>query len=167
MRPFVTRLLFVAGFTATALPAVSVPGTAHASHYRLPVAGFLSEAETAALRKAGFDTTLALLDAIASLKGRQDVARRSGLPLPRLTLIAAEVDLLRVSGVGPSMVRLLQAAGVRHSRDLARSAAADLARRLEAANAAQRIAPVTPNAQILVDWIRQAAGLKAVVEGLP
>jgi predicted flap endonuclease-1-like 5' DNA nuclease len=167
MRLTVTRLFAVAALALASPVLVSGPIAARASHYRLPVEGFLSAGELAAFRKVGLETTLAVLNAIATVKGRQDIARRSGLPFTRLTLIAAEVDLLRVSGVGPSMVRLLQAAGVRHARDLARASGADLARRLEGVNAVQRIAPVTPNEGILSDWIRQAGGLKAIVEGLP
>jgi predicted flap endonuclease-1-like 5' DNA nuclease len=160
MRPLIISLLASASLGLAAPPAL-------AGHYRLPVEGFLAEGETAAFRKAGIDTTLALLNALATVKGREQVARQTGVSFARLSLIAAEVDLLRVNGVGPSMVRLLQAASIRHVRDLARASAADLARRLEGVNAAQRIAPVTPNEGILSDWIGQATGLKVMVEGLP
>jgi predicted flap endonuclease-1-like 5' DNA nuclease len=160
MRPVIAALLACVSLSLPASPA-------WAGHYRLPVEGLFAEGETAAFRKAGLDTTLALLNALAPTKAREQVARRTGISFTRLTLIAAEVDLLRVNGVGPSMVRLMQAAGIRHARDLGRAVATDLARRLEAANATQRIAPVTPNEDILRDWIGQAAALGAMVEGLP
>ncbi len=139
---------------------------ATASHYRLPVDGLVTVEESEALKKAGISTTLDLLDAIATTAGREGVASKSGLTFARLTLLAAQVDLLRVNGLGPSMVRLLQAGGVRHARDLAKSAPAELRARLEAANGVHRIAPVLPSEGILEDWIRQAGGLKSVVEGL-
>lgn len=139
---------------------------ASASHYRLPVDGLVTIDETEALKKAGIATTLDLLDAIAATAGRESVASKSGLTFARLTTLAAQVDLLRVNGLGPSMVRLLQAGGVRHARDLAKSAPGELRARLEAANGVHRIAPVLPSEGILEDWIRQAGGLKPIVEGL-
>jgi predicted flap endonuclease-1-like 5' DNA nuclease len=140
--------------------------TAHASHYRLPVDSLINEADTEGLKKAGIETTLALLDAIATVAGREKIASRSGLTFARLTVLAAQVDLLRVNGLGPSMVRLLQAGGVRHARDLAAATPAELHKRIEAANTVHRIAPVLPSEGILADWIKQAQGLKAIVEGL-
>lgn len=141
-------------------------GSAFASHYRLPVDNLINDNETEALKKAGIETTLALLDAVGSIAGREQVASKSGLTFARLSILASQVDLLRVNGLGPSMVRLLQAGGIRHARDLAQAAPADLHKRIEAANGVHRIAPVLPSEVILQDWIKQARSLKPVVEGL-
>lgn len=154
------------GLAVAGALSVGVSSMASASHYRLPVDGLVTVDETEALKKAGIATTLDLLDAIAPKAGRESVASKSGLTFARLTTLAAQVDLLRVNGLGPSMVRLLQAGGVRHARDLAKAAPAELRARLEAANGVHRIAPVLPSEGILEDWIRQASGLKPIVEGL-
>lgn len=158
------RAFALVALATSACLVVSAP--AHASHYRLPVDNLITQAETDALKKAGIETTLALLDAIGSTAGREQVAMKSGLTFARLTTIAAQVDLLRVNGLGPSMVRLLQAGGIRHARDLAGAGTADLHARLVAANGVHRIAPVLPSEGILADWIAQAKALKSVVEGL-
>jgi len=151
---------------ASCLMLASVAPAASASHYRLPVDNLITQTESDALKKAGIETTLALIGAISSTSGREQVAMKSGLTFARLTTIAAQVDLLRVNGLGPSMVRLLQAGGIRHAHDLATAAPADLHGRLEAANGVHRIAPVLPSEVILADWIGQAKALKSVVEGL-
>jgi predicted flap endonuclease-1-like 5' DNA nuclease len=130
------------GLAVAGALSVGVSSMASASHYRLPVDGLVTVDETEALKKAGIATTLDLLDAIAPKAGRESVASKSGLTFARLTTLAAQVDLLRVNGLGPSMVRLLQAGGVRHARDLAKAAPAELRARLEAANGVHRIAPV-------------------------
>ena len=159
-------LKFISAIALSLVVGSATVATAHASHYRLPVENLITEAETESLKKAGIETTLALLDAIATVASREKVASRSGLTFARLTVLAAQVDLLRVNGLGPSMVRLLQAGGVRHARDLAAASAAELHKRIEAANSVHRIAPVLPSEGILEDWIKQAKGLKAIVEGL-
>lgn len=153
----------------SAIGLVAVLGSssvAQASHYRLPVENLVSEVETTALGKAGVDTTLVLLDKIAKVTARQALAAKTGLTFARLSTLASQVDLLRVGGVGPSMVRLLQAAGIRHTRDLKAASPAALRDKMRVANDVQGLTPVVPQEDVVRDWITQAAGLPQVVEGL-
>ncbi|MFO0750646.1 MAG: DUF4332 domain-containing protein [Myxococcota bacterium] len=137
-----------------------------ASHYRLPVENLVNDAETSALGKAGVATTAALLDQVAQVQSRQKLAAKTGLTFVRLSTLASQVDLLRVSGLGPSMVLLLQAAGVKHTRDLKASSPADLREKMRVANDVQNLAPVIPQEDVIRDWIAQASQLPQVVEGL-
>lgn len=139
---------------------------AFASHYRLPVENLVNETEAAAFGKAGIQTTLALLEQVAKVDSRQKLAAKSGLTFARLSTLAAQVDLLRIEGIGPSMVRLLQAAGVRHTRDLKAASPADLRDKMKVANDVQQVAAVLPREEVLRDWIGQASKLSAMVEGL-
>ncbi|MCA9513586.1 MAG: DUF4332 domain-containing protein [Myxococcales bacterium] len=148
--------------------AVFVGGAAQASHYRLPIKDrpIVNADELRALAGQGIGTTLALFQRTAKLADRKELAAKSGIPMERLTELACQVDLLRVIGVGPSMMRLLQLAGVRHAGDLAAAGADDLLTRLEAANAAQKVADVLPRVEIVADWIGKAKALPSLLEGV-
>ena len=162
---FVRTLLLVAlvGLLGAAFAAAPV---AHAGHYRLPIEGLVDDNDTKALAKAGVTTTLALLQEVSTDAKRLKLAQRSGLTIGRVAALAAQVDLLRIDGLGPSMVRLLQGAGIRHSKDLAAAASAALRVKLEAVNGVQHIAGAIPMAEVLDSWIGQAKRLPRAVDGL-
>ena len=136
-----------------------------ASHYRLPADGLVSDDEHASLTRAKVHTTVDLLERAARVAAREALAKSSGLSLARLTTLACQVDLLRVKGLGPSMVRLLHAAGIRHTRDLKGLAAAAVLDRMRAANSVHEIAPVLPQEPVIADWISQAVRLEWLLEG--
>jgi len=145
--------------------SAAAPNAARASHYRLPADGLISDDESSTLGKAGVRTTAELLEATARVARRESLSKATGLSLARLTTLACQVDLLRIRGLGPSMVRLLQAAGVRHTRDLKGLSPTEVYERLRAANSIHHIAPVVPQEAVLEDWIAQAGRLEWVLEG--
>jgi predicted flap endonuclease-1-like 5' DNA nuclease len=161
-RGFFTRCLML----ATLAVALLVPAPAQAGHYRLPIEGLIDESESQALAKAGVTTTLALLQEVASEAKRLKLAQKSGLTIGRVAALAAQVDLLRIDGLGPSMVRLLQGAGIRHSKDLAAAASVALRTKLEAVNGVQHIAGAIPLPEVLDSWIGQAKRLPRAVNDL-
>ena len=162
-RGFLTRLLLLVALVVAAFTAAPA---ARAGHYRLPIAGLVDASDTAALAKAGVTTTLALLQEVSTEAKRKKLAQKSGLTIGRVAALAAQVDLLRIDGLGPSMVRLLQGAGIRHSKDLASAASAALRVKLEAVNGVQHIAGAVPMAEVLDSWIGQAKRLPRAVDGL-
>lgn len=149
-------LLCVLGWAATAL----------ASHYRLPAGGLVSDAEQRALAEAHVETTKALLDATAAQKDRRALAKSTSISYARLTELATQCDLLRIRGVGPSVVRLLQAAGTRHAAALRQALPESLETKIKAANAIHGIMEVLPDIASLADWIAQARELPKVLEGV-
>lgn len=142
------------------------PAAASASHYRLPAAGLVSGEETKSLNAANVHTTVDLLERTASVKDRKKLVRQTRISFVRLTELATQCDLLRIKGVGPSMVRLLQAAGVRHTMALKAASAGALMGRLEAANNSHRITEVLPDVTQVAAWIASAKGLEARLEGI-
>jgi len=161
-----TKLL---GFGILTLVALSIGGLAdlaQASHYRLPLDSMIPDPETKQLAKAGVTTTLALLQEVGTPDKRKALANKSGIPLERIETLSHQVDLLRIDGVGPSMVRLLQASGIRNSKALAQQDAAGLLQKMTAANAAAQISPVLPREGLIADWIGSAKRLPQVVSGL-
>ncbi len=157
--------LLYACFVATVM-ATSAPG-AYAGHYRLPVTNFISQDETALLQKAGISTTLGLLDEVKTAAQRKRVAQVTGISVKRLEALAGQVDLLRIEGIGPTVVRLLLAAGVKHSRELGGQSAAALLERMKAANTTQQITSVMPREGQVAAWIAAAKRLGSVIEGVP
>lgn len=139
---------------------------AHASHYRLGSSGLLTGAELDALAPQEVHTTLELFRRSAALADRRILARKSGISFARLTELATQCDLLRIEGVGPSVVRLLQAAGVRHAADLRRARPKVLHAKLVATNNTHRVMEVVPDERNLSGWIAQAKGLPKVLEGV-
>lgn len=143
-------------------------GAAQASHYRLPIQDrpIVNADELRALAGQGITTTLALFQRAAKLADRKALATTSGIPMARLTELACEVDLLRVVGIGPSMMRLLRESGVRHAGDLAAASPDELLTRIVATNTAQRFAEVLPRVEIIADWIGKAKALPPLLEGV-
>ncbi len=145
--------------------AVLAARPALASHYALTEASRLvppSDAEK--LQKAGVETTEQLLQKAATAKDRKALAKASGLSVPKLTTLAKHCDLLRVKGVGPEMVLLLEAAGVKSIADLSKRDAAGLVAAVESANKGKKITEKLPTEPQLADWIDQAKKLPPVLD---
>ena len=132
---------------------------AWASHYRLPASGLVSRSEHKVLSKAGITDTRALFERAATKQGRRELSKSTRIAAKRLYEIAQSCDLLRVKGVGPTMVRLLQATGVHTLAVLAKQAAGSLRAKMVAANQSSRISEVVPEAASLGNWIGQARRL--------
>jgi predicted flap endonuclease-1-like 5' DNA nuclease len=163
------RPLLLAALLALSAPLVThrfVAPAAHASHYRLPIDNLISTAEADALAKGGVTTTLALLEAVTTQTKRASLAKKTGLPLARIDALAAQVDLIRIEGIGPGVVRLMQASGVAHSRALATADASALHAKLTAVNASAKILGVIPPEGLVAAWISKAKSLPQAVEGL-
>lgn len=163
----VSHVRFAVSGLALLLALLVATSSAWAGHYRLSGdLGLLKPGESAGLRDAGIKTTHALLDATASKSARRATAKSSGLSYARLGELAAQCDLLRLRGVGPSAVLLLQRAGVQHSGSLARQAAVALHSKVKRAQEGRGSAGVVPGVPELSDWIGQAKRLPKVLEGI-
>lgn len=138
-------------------------GVAHAGHYRLPVAQFIEGEEALALKRAGINDTLHLLERTQTAKDRRDLAQRTRLRPARIRVLAQQCELLRLEGVGPTAVRLLGAAQVNTLAELGAAEASSLHQRILNANAQKRISEGNPSVEMLSDWIRAARGLKPLV----
>ncbi|HEY2904154.1 MAG TPA: DUF4332 domain-containing protein [Polyangia bacterium] len=159
MRP----ALATAAFSFALSLLVAVP--AMASHYALSEVSRLVPAPDAEkLNKAGVDTTEQLLDKAGKAKDRKALAKASGLSVATLTALAKHCDLLRIKGVGPEMVLLLEAAGVKSIADLGKRDAAGLMAAVESANKAKKISEKMPTEPQLADWIEQAKKLPPVLD---
>ena len=139
---------------------------AFASHYAVvDVPSLINAADATKLAKAGVSTTEELLQKAAKPKDRKVLAKASGLPATTVMNLARRCDLLRIKGVGPEMVLLLEAAGVKTTTDLSKKEPAALTAAADQANKAKKITEKPPTAPQFEDWIQQAKQLPPVLEG--
>jgi predicted flap endonuclease-1-like 5' DNA nuclease len=141
-------------------------GPAFASHYAVgDVPSLITAPEAAKLVKAGVATTEELLQKAATPKDRKTLAKASGLSAGVVMNLARRCDLLRIKGVGPEMVLLLEAAGIKTAADLSKKEAAAVTTAAEQANKAKKITEKPPTEPQFQDWIDQAKQLPTVIEG--
>jgi predicted flap endonuclease-1-like 5' DNA nuclease len=147
------------------LTLVLAAGSAAASHYSITdVPSIIQGNEAGKLKTAGVNTTEELLDKAAKAKDRKALAKSAGIPLGKLTGLVQRADLLRIKGIGPEMVLLLEASGVKTTADLAAKDPAALMAASEKANKAKKITEKPPTEPQFQDWIDQAKKLPQVFE---
>ena len=141
-----------------ALPA----SQAFAAHYYLQdVEMFDSYAEAFAAQS--FVTTRDVLVAVLTPEQRATLSETSGVPVPELATIARFLELLQVDGVGPRAARLLQAAGITSTADLAARSPAELIALLETTNAGFVYTSAHPSMHHVQGWIYEASRVEFTV----
>ena len=143
-----------------------LPAHAQASHYRLPSSGLVTKVEAKAFAKVGLTSTKALLEAGLVPKQRAVLARKTSIKKARIVDLVRQCDLLRISGVGPSMVRLFQEAGFRDTRGLSRATPATVWKRVSASNSRLRLMPEAPAKELVSVWVSEAKRLPRIVKGM-
>ena len=120
-------------------------------------------AYAAKLKAIGLVTCLDLLKAGASRKGREDIAKNSGIPDGFILKWVNHVDLYRIKGVGSEYADLLEVAGVDTVVELAQRNPANLFRRMQEVNTEKKLVRKPPVESQVEDWVTQAKGLPRVV----
>jgi len=115
------------------------------------------------LKDAGIATTQALLEKGASPKGRQEIAKQTGISDALILRWVNHVDLFRVKGVGEEYADLLEAAGVDTVPELAQRNPENLHQKLIQVNQAKKRVRRPPTQTQVADWIEQAKQLPRVI----
>jgi predicted flap endonuclease-1-like 5' DNA nuclease len=123
----------------------------------------VGEAYAQKLQEAGIRTTQALLEKGASLKGRKEIAEKSGISETLILRWVNHVDLFRVEGVGEEYSDLLEVAGVDTIPELAQRNAERLYQKLVAVNQEKKRVRKLPTQAQVGDWIEQAKQLPRVI----
>jgi predicted flap endonuclease-1-like 5' DNA nuclease len=155
-----SALLTMAFLLGTAAPAL-------ASTYSIEnVHGVIPADDANALKAAGVTTTQVLLEKAATPKERKELAAATKLDEKKLKQYVDAADLLRVSGIGPKMVRLLSKVKVTTTADLKKQSGKKLAAAMEKAKPTldADLKEKLPDQTTLADWIKQAKKLKPVVK---
>lgn len=147
---------------AAALGMLLYAAPAGASPY--PLEEILDKPAAEKLAKAKVESSDELLQRGAKAKDRQALARATKLPLKKLTEWVQMCDLLRIKGVGPEMVKLLNAGRVATVKQLRGSKVAPLFKRLMEANKKKKITQNPPTEEQLGAWIDHAKKLDLVLK---
>lgn len=116
------------------------------------------------LRKAGVRSTGDLLKKGGTAKGRDDLAKASGVSKKLILEWVNHVDLFRIKGVFEEYADLLEEAGVDTVVELAQRNAANLYEAIVATNAKKKLVRQEPSAKMVANWVAQAKKLPRAVE---
>ena len=131
--------------------------SAVASHYRIvDVPDVIPVEHHAALASAGVTTTEVLYLKGVTQKGRKALAQKTGIERTVIRSWIQFLDVMQINGIGPKMVRLLNASGVHELRDLQKERAGPLRLRMKAANRGFRYSRVLPDEALVALWITRA-----------
>jgi len=115
------------------------------------------------LKGAGISNIEKLLLAGATSKGRQELARKTGLSSKLILRWVNMCDLFRVRGVASQYAELLEAAGVDTVKELRNRNSENLVEAMSRVNAEKQLVRTLPNSKRVGDWIEHARSLPPVV----
>jgi len=153
VRPLLRAVLSA---VAVVILSVAVMPESQASHYYLTDVGWFSTEQMISLRDGGIQTTEHLLAATVTADSRKKLATQLSVDEAKVLEMARECELLQINGVGPKVVKLLQAAKVTGLDDLGGRKAAKLLKELVAINAKDKITEKDPSVEMVTYWIDQA-----------
>ena len=117
------------------------------------------------LQKVGIMTTDALLKEGATRKGRNRIAKESGITAKLILEWVNHADLYRIKGVGEEYADLLEASGVDTVVELGKRVPENLLAKMAAVNSKgkKKLVRQLPGIKQVKAWVRQAKRLKRVV----
>ncbi len=123
----------------------------------------IGEVYAGKLKKAGIETTEALLEKGSTPKGRKELAQATGIGDAWILKWVNRADLFRIKGIGEEYSDLLEAAGVDTVPELAQRNPENLFAKLGEVNAAKKLVRKLPAVSQVSDWIEQAKALPRVM----
>jgi predicted RecB family nuclease len=111
------------------------------------------------LKSAGIRTSDRLLSEAKSLKGRQELARKTGIDPKRLLRLANLADKLRVKGLGEGYAELLCHVGVDTVKELKYRNPEKLAAAMRKKNEKLKLVRLVPTEKAVGRWIEAAKKL--------
>jgi len=117
------------------------------------------------LLKAEISTTEALLKNGATRKGRNQIAKGSGISVKLILEWVNRADLFRIKGVGTQYANLLEASGVDTVVELGKRVPENLHAKMSQVNSKRKkkLVRQLPNINQVKKWTKQAKRLKRVV----
>ncbi len=117
------------------------------------------------LQKAGISTTETLLKEGATRKGRNRIAKESGITAKLVLEWVNHADLYRIKGVGNQYADLLEASGVDTVVELGKRVPENLLTKMSQVNSKGRkkLVRQLPSIKLVKAWVKQAKRLKRVI----
>ncbi len=116
------------------------------------------------LSDAGIKTTQSMLKAGATVKGRKELEKKTGISAKNILEWVNRADLMRIKGIGEEYSDLLENAGVDTVVELANRVAENLMEKITEVNKQKKLVRRPPALSMVKDWIKQAKALPRVVE---
>lgn len=113
----------------------------------------------AILKSAKIRSTVRLLEAARTAKGRKILADKTGFTEQQLLSWANVADRMRVRGISKEYADLLQAAGVNTVKELKFRNPVNLAKAMADANKKRRLVRLVPTERVVARWIESAKTL--------
>jgi hypothetical protein len=101
-------------------------------------------------------TTIRLLDSAKTVRSRQYLAEKVGVPESMILKWANMADRMRIKGVGEEYATLLAAVGVDTVRELKYRNPRNLAKAMAEANAKRKLVRFLPSEKAVEKWIERA-----------
>ena len=111
------------------------------------------------LKKLGIRTTEALLKAAGNVKGRKELAAKTGISEQQLLEWANIADYMRIPGMGRAKAGLLRATGVTTVRELALRNPARLSQNMKDVNTKRKLLRILPSEKAVGQLIAEASKL--------
>jgi hypothetical protein len=127
--------------------------------YPLSAIDGLSAYAASKLKSVGIRTAEALLEAARTVKGRKDLAAKTGISEQQLLEWANFSDHMRIPGMGKAKIGLIRAAGVTTVRELGLRNPSRLARSMKEANIRRKLVRVLPSEKSVEQLIERARKL--------
>ncbi len=115
------------------------------------------------LKNEGLSTVEAYLEKAATKKGREEVAKATGISDALILKWANHADLFRIKGVAGQFAELLEAAGVDTVKEFRNRNAANLKVKMDEINAEKKLTGRVPSESQLQDMIDIAKSLEPKV----
>ena len=119
----------------------------------------IDEELAARLKTAGVRSTGRLLESARTVKGRKQLAEKTGIDVRQLLCWANVADRMRIRGISKEYAELLQAAGVDTVRELKYRNPAKLAQAMAEANRRRKLVRLLPSQGSVARWIEDAKKL--------
>ena len=110
----------------------------------------------AVLKSVGIRSTDRLLEAARTVKGRKELATKTGFNEKQLLCWANVADRMRIKGVRKEYAELLQAAGVDTVKELKYRNPINLAQAMADANRKRKLVRLLPSEKMVKRWIENA-----------
>src|ERR1700752_5207673 len=108
----------------------------------------------AKLKSVGIRTTVKLLEATRTVKGRKALAAKTGISEQQLLEWANVSDYMGIPGMGKAKVGLVRAAGVTTVRELALRNPARLAQNIKEVNTKRKLVRILPSEKSIGHMIK-------------
>jgi hypothetical protein len=119
----------------------------------------IDDQAAAVLKKVGIRSTGSLLEKAHTLRGRRELASKTGFDERQLLCWANVADRMRIKGIRRDYAELLRAAGVDTVKELKYRNPANLVKAMAEANKKNKLVRMLPSEKMVARWIEDAKKL--------